>query len=86
MAIEFEREVIQAIVPSIQRYFTEKLDFEIGNLDAEFLLGFFLVEAGPLIYNRAIRDAQAVLGERVAELDGACWEPEEGYWPRSKPG
>ncbi|MBW2282545.1 MAG: DUF2164 domain-containing protein [Deltaproteobacteria bacterium] len=83
MAIEFERDVVKAIVPSIQRYFSEKLDSQIGNLDAEFLLEFFLKEAGPLIYNRAIREAQAVLGERVAELDGDCWEPEEGYWPGS---
>ncbi len=83
MAIELERDVVAGFVPSIQRYFKEKLDSEIGNLDAEFLLRFFLAELGPLIYNRAIRDAQTVLGQRVAELDGSCWEPEEGYWPRS---
>lgn len=83
MAIELERDAIAALVPSIQRYFKEKLEAEIGNLDAEFLLEFFLKETGPVIYNRAIRDAQAVLGERVAELDGTCWEPEDGYWPRS---
>ena len=80
MAIELERDVAAGFVPSIQRYFKEKLDSEIGNLDAEFLLRFFLEEVGPLVYNRAIRDAQAVLGERVAELDGTCWESEEGYW------
>ena len=85
MAIEFECDVIKAIVPSIQRYFAEKLESEIGNLDAEFLLDFFLKEAGPRIYNRAIREAQAVLGERLAELDGTCWEPEEGYWPGESP-
>ena len=83
MAIELERDVAAGFVPSIQRYFKEKLDSEIGNLDAEFLLRFFLAEIGPVIYNRAIRDAQTVLGQRVAELDGNCWEPEEGYWPRS---
>lgn len=83
MAIELERDVAKGLVPSIQRYFKEKLDSEIGNLDAEFLLGFFLKEIGPVIYNKAIRDAQAVLAERVAEIDGTCWEAEDGYWPRS---
>ncbi len=83
MAIELERDVAAGFVPSIQRYFKEKHDSEIGNLDAEFLVRFFLEEVGPVISNRAIRDAQAVLGERVAELDGTCWEPEGGYWPRS---
>ena len=61
---------------------TEKLDFEVGNLDAEFLLGFFLQEIGPRIYNRAIRDAQVVLQERVVELDGVCFEPERSYWQK----
>ncbi len=82
MAIELEREAKVPLIASTQRYFKEKLDTELGNLDAEFVIEFFLKEIGPVIYNRAIRDAQVVLSQRVAELDGACWEPEEGYWPR----
>ena len=80
--IEFTKERRADLVESIQRYFDEKLDDSIGNLDAEFLLDFFVKEIGPAVYNQAIRDAQAVLQERVGELDAVCFAPEEGYWPK----
>lgn len=82
MGIEFDREQKKVLVESIQRYFEEKLDGEIGNLDAEFLLEFFVAEIGPQIYNQAIKDAQVVLQDRVVELDAVCFVAEEGYWPR----
>jgi hypothetical protein len=40
-----------------------------------------LREIGPSIYNRAIGDAQVYLRDRVADLEGACYEKEFGYWP-----
>ena len=43
---------------------------------------FVLKEIGPSIYNAAITDAQVYFRERVADLEGACFEPEFGYWPR----
>jgi uncharacterized protein (DUF2164 family) len=70
-------------VASIRRYFTEQLDQEVGDLQAGLLLEFILKEIGPSVYNAAIADAQAVLRERVADLDGACFVPEFAYWPRS---
>ncbi len=80
MAIEFSREVRAKLVESLQRYFSEKLETSIGNMDAEFLLEFFVMEIGPRIYNQAIRDAQVVVQERLMELEAICFEAEEGYW------
>jgi len=80
MAIEISRERRAELVASIQRYYAEKMDEEIGNLDAEFLLEFLVKEIGPSIYNQAIRDAQAVLQDRVGEMDAILFETEEGYW------
>ena len=82
MAIEFSAEERSDLVPSIQRYMAEKLDVELGNLDAEFLLGFFAQEIGPRIYNKAVRDAQALLQERVVELDAVCFEVEQSWWQK----
>jgi uncharacterized protein (DUF2164 family) len=85
MAIELSRETRQAAVASIQRFFAEQMDDdEIGELKASLLLDFCLREIGPSIYNRAIADAQAVLQERVADLDGTCYEPEFSYWTDNK--
>ena len=41
----------------------------IGNIAAGALLGFFLEEIAPVIYNRAVADVQERLQARVAELD-----------------
>ena len=44
------------------------------------MLGFFLEEVGPSIYNKAVADAQERLQARVAELDFEVHDQEFGYW------
>jgi hypothetical protein len=34
------------------------------------------------VYNAALADAQTYLRERLDDLEGACAEPEFGYWPK----
>jgi uncharacterized protein (DUF2164 family) len=63
--------------------FTEQLDEEVGELQARLLLEFVLKEIAPSVYNAAIADAQIYLRDRVADLDGACFEPEFAYWPQN---
>jgi nucleoid DNA-binding protein len=52
----------------------------IGNVAAGGLLGFFLEEIGPVVYNQAVRDVQDRLRTRVDELDIEVQETEFGYW------
>ena len=80
MAIELDKQIRDDLVESIQRYFRENLDEDIGDLKASLMLDFCLAELGPTIYNKAILDAQAWIQERVGDLDGSCWEPEVSYW------
>ncbi len=54
----------------------------IGDLPAGLLLNFFLEEIGPAIYNGAIRDAQARMQQRAADLDGELYSDEFQYWPK----
>ena len=61
MAIELDKEPRSQAIKSIQGYFEEKRDEELGNLEAGFLLDFFLEQIGPIIYNRAVSDAQALM-------------------------
>jgi len=83
MAITLSDEAKTQAVASIRRYFAEQLDQEVGDLQAGLLLDFVLKEIAPSVYNAAIVDAQGYLRDRVADLDGACFAPEFGYWPRS---
>lgn len=82
MAIELTQEARQQAVASIERYFRENMDEKIGNIAAGALLGFFLEEVGPSIYNKAVTDAQERLQARVSELDFEVHEDEFGYWRR----
>jgi len=44
------------------------------------LLGFFLEEIGPLVYNQAVADVQERLQARIMELDIEVHEDEFQYW------
>ncbi|CAB3856277.1 hypothetical protein LMG3410_02042 [Achromobacter aegrifaciens] len=80
MAIELERGVRDAAIASIQRYFDQNMEERIGNVAAGALLGFFLEEIGPTIYNRGVADVQERLQARVSELDLEVHEEEFTYW------
>jgi uncharacterized protein (DUF2164 family) len=82
MKIELSKPARTAAVASVQRYFEENFPEPIGNLPAGLLLDFFIEEVGPVIYNQAIADAQARLGQRVSDLNGELFGDEFQYWPR----
>jgi len=78
--IDLPKEARQRAIASIQRYFEEYMDEPIGNVAAGGLLGFFLEEVGPSVYNQAVADVQERLQARVAELDLEVHEEEFDYW------
>ena len=80
--IELDKQVRQQAIASIERYFRENMDEPIGNVAASGLLGFFVEEIGPAIYNQAVRDVQERLQARIAELDIEVHEEEFDYWRR----
>jgi uncharacterized protein (DUF2164 family) len=84
MAIELSAETKKQLQASIKRYFIEYLDEDIGDLKAGLLLDYCLKEIGPVVYNRAIADAQAYFQERTVDLEGVCYEKEFTFWaPKS---
>jgi uncharacterized protein (DUF2164 family) len=85
MPIELSREARTQAIASIERYFSEELEQRIGNIAAGALLGFFLEEVGPLVYNQTIRQVQERLQQRVQELDIDFNEDEFQYWRRRQP-
>ena len=80
MPIELSKEVKKEAITSIERYFQENMAEKIGNIAAGALLGYFLEELGPLVYNQAVADVQARLQMRVSELDIEIHEDEFQYW------
>lgn len=80
MTIELSKDVRQVAIASIERYFLQNMDEKIGNIAAGALLGFFLEEIGPSIYNKAVTDTQERMQMRVSELDIDVHEDEFAYW------
>jgi uncharacterized protein (DUF2164 family) len=80
MPIELPKEARAEAIASIERYFRENMEEPIGNVAAGALLGFFLEEVGPSIYNKAVADVQERLQTRIMELDIEVHEDEFQYW------
>ncbi|MBE0548102.1 MAG: DUF2164 domain-containing protein [Rubrivivax sp.] len=82
MTIELSKEDRAQAIVSIERYFRENMDEKIGNVAAGALLGFFLEEVGPSVYNKGVTDAQERLAARVQEIDFEVHEDEFQYWSK----
>jgi uncharacterized protein (DUF2164 family) len=81
--IKLKKEIEQQLVGSIQRYFAQNMDGDIGELRAGMLLQYVLEEIGPSIYNQAIADAQAYMQDKVQDLEFCCHALEFNYWHKS---
>lgn len=80
MNIEIPDDARKRAITSIERYFDENMEERIGNVAAGALLGFFLEEIAPLVYNRAVSDVQERLQMRVMEVDIELHVDEFDYW------
>jgi uncharacterized protein (DUF2164 family) len=80
MAIEIPKDARKEAIASIERYFEENMEEKIGNIAAGALLGFFLEEIGPLVYNQAVTEVQERLQARIMELDIELHEDPFQYW------
>ena len=82
MNVELSKEARADAVASIKRYFQENMLEPIGDLAAGLLLNFMLEEIGPVIYNRAISDAQSRMQIHLSDLSGELYAEEFQYWPK----
>jgi len=82
MTLEIPRDARQQAIASIERYFNEHMEERIGNIAAGALLGFFLEEVGPLIYNQAVAEVQERLQARISEIDIEVHEEPFLYWQK----
>lgn len=75
--IEFSKEEKEIIARKIQLYFSEELNQDLGQFDAQFLLEFFSQEIGPYFYNRGLYDSQTILESKLEDISEAIYELEK---------
>jgi len=76
MQIEFTKQEKELLVQKLKHYFSNELDQDIGQFDAEFLLDFFGKEMGIYYYNHGLTDAQDIFKSRVDSITDAIYELE----------
>jgi len=76
---EKESEVIQSIV----RFFMNKLDLEVTDVQARLLLTYFFHEIAPFAYNQGVEDVQKQLARLAEDLTGTCFQEPLTYWDTS---
>jgi len=84
MAIELTKQEIEAIIPSLRKYFKEELEQELSEMRAKFLLDYFLKEIAPLAYNKGVKDAELYFRAKIEDLPAICFEEGLTYWYQKK--
>ena len=80
MALELRKQEIADIIPSLRRYFREELEQELSEMQAKFLLNYFLKEIAPFAYNKGVSDAESFFRSKIEDLSGTCFEPGLTFW------
>ena len=77
MRIKLPEERRADLATAIQRFFAAEFDHELSDFQAARLIEFFVRHLGAPVYNQAVQDARAFLQEKLDDLDGEVYEPEE---------
>jgi uncharacterized protein (DUF2164 family) len=80
MTIALSKDAVAKLKPSLQRFFDDEFELDLGDMKVVKVLDYFLKEIGPLVYNQAIKDAERFVADRVLDLEGSCHEKEFTYW------
>ncbi len=83
-ALTISHDAAKRAIISIQRFFADHLELEIGDLKAALVLDYFLAEHGPTVCNAAIADARAFFDERSADLGAICYHEEFPFFAERK--
>lgn len=77
MRIKLSDERRERLVAAIRQFSSEEFDQSLSDFQANRLLDFLIRHLGAPVYNQAIQDARAFFQEKLEDLDGEIYEPEE---------
>ena len=75
MRIRLSEERRGHLIEDMQSFFSDELDRDLSDFQAEMVLDFFVRELGAPIYNQAVQDARSFLQEKLDDLEGEVYEP-----------
>jgi uncharacterized protein (DUF2164 family) len=80
MSLSLSKEQKAQVIGSIRRFFSDKLELELNDLQAGFLLDYFSAEIAPFAYNDGVADAQKFLLRLSEDLPSTCFQEPLTCW------
>ncbi|MBC8187086.1 MAG: DUF2164 domain-containing protein [Proteobacteria bacterium] len=77
MRIKLSAEAREKLIGSLQRFLDSEYEVELSDFQTAGLLDFLVHELGAPVYNQAIQDARRFIAEKLDDLEGEFYEPEE---------
>jgi uncharacterized protein (DUF2164 family) len=74
MRIQLSDDRRRALLEAIEEHFAAEFDNPISRFQAESLLGFFVRELGPPVYNQGVRDAAGYMQSKLEDIEGEIYE------------
>jgi uncharacterized protein (DUF2164 family) len=75
--IKFTSAQKELLIHKLQQYFSNELEQDLAQFDADFLLDFFTKEMGNHFYNQGIYDAQQLLAEKLDYITDEMFQLEK---------
>jgi uncharacterized protein (DUF2164 family) len=75
--IKFTSAQKELLIHKLQQYFSNELEQDLAQFDADFLLDFFTKEMGNHFYNQGIYDAQKLLAEKLDYITDEMFQLEK---------
>jgi uncharacterized protein (DUF2164 family) len=86
MTLTISDEQKAEVLLSLRRYCESKLEYELSNMEANFLLEYIATEIAPIAYNQGVRDATNSFLRAAEDIPGSCFEEPLRYWSKQPSG
>ena len=77
MRIRLSEDRREDLGAAVRQLFQDEFERDLSEFQAQRLIGFFMRQLGPPVYNQAIQDARAYMLTKLEDIDGEVYEPEE---------
>jgi uncharacterized protein (DUF2164 family) len=79
MRIQLSPESRAQLSNELRGFMQTELDRELSEFHAQRLIDFFVKRLGAPVYNQAIQDARRFFQDKLGDLEGEFYEPEEAF-------
>jgi uncharacterized protein (DUF2164 family) len=79
MRIQLSPERRAQLSNELRGFMRSELDRELSEFHAQRLIDFFAKRLGARVYNQAIQDARRFFQDKLGDLEGEFYEPEEAF-------